>query len=56
MDSLRAEIKQGIHGNINSNALYYYSLQYFGSFGHVMFNNSAVTELKNSGSMRLIEK
>ena len=55
MDSLRAEIKKGINGNINSNALYYYSFQYFGNFSHAVFNNSAITELKNSGTFRLIE-
>ena len=55
MDSLRAEIKQGINGNINSNALYYYSFQYLGTFSHAAFNNSAISELKNSGSFRLIE-
>ncbi len=55
MDTLRAEIKKGINGNINSNALYYYSFRYFGTFGHAAFNNSAVSELKNSGSFRLIE-
>jgi len=55
MDSLRAEIKKGINGIMNSNALYYYSFRYLGSFSNAAFNNSAITELKNSGSFRLIE-
>jgi hypothetical protein len=55
LDSLRAEIKKGTSGNINSNALYYYSIKYFGTFSHAAFNNSAISELKNSGSFRLIE-
>src|SRR5579863_9590326 len=30
MDSLRNELKQAIKGNINANALYYFSLKYSG--------------------------
>jgi hypothetical protein len=55
MDSLSAEIKNATKGKINANALYYYAVQYFGIFSHAAFNNSAITELKNSGSFRLIK-
>jgi hypothetical protein len=54
MDSLRRTIDTGINGHLNSNALYYYSFQYFGNFSQASFNNSAITELKSSGSFRLI--
>ncbi len=55
MDSLRNELKQAIKGNINANALYYFSFQYTGKFNQAVFNTSTITELKNSGSLRLIE-
>jgi hypothetical protein len=55
LDSLSAEIKNATKGKINANALYYYAAEYFGSFHHAAFNNSAITELKNSGSFRLIK-
>jgi hypothetical protein len=53
LDSLRAELKNAIHGNINPNTLYYFS-HYTGNVGQAVFNTSAITELKNSGSLRLI--
>jgi hypothetical protein len=55
MDSLRAELKAAIAGSVNSNALYYYVLQYANEGNQAVFNTSAITELKNSGSLRLIE-
>jgi hypothetical protein len=55
MDSLRAEIKNATKGKINANALYYYAAKYFGIFSRAAFNNSVITELKNSGSFRLIK-
>jgi len=54
-DSLREELKKAIHGNVNTNALYYFELKYGINFGQAVFNTSAITELKNSGSLRLIE-
>ena len=54
LDSLRTELKEAIGGKINSNALYYYTLKFTGDFGIAVFNTSAITELKNSGSLRLI--
>ena len=36
--------------------MHYYTLKYIGNFGQVVFNTSAINELKNSGSLRLIEK
>ena len=55
LDSLRTELKNAIAGNTNSNALYYLSFQYAGQFGWAVSNNSAITELKSSGNLRLIE-
>jgi len=56
LDSLRADLKKAVNGKVNGNTLYYYTLKYIGNFGQVVFNTSAVNELKNSGSLRLIEK
>jgi len=55
LDSLRDELKSAIHGNVNTNALYYFELKYGLNVGQAVFNTSAITELKNSGSLRLIE-
>jgi hypothetical protein len=55
LDSLRTELKKAIGGELNGNALYYYILNYTGNMGQAVFNTSAITELKNSGSLRLIE-
>jgi hypothetical protein len=35
--------------------LYYFTFSYIGSIGQAVFNTSAITELKNSGSLRLVE-
>jgi hypothetical protein len=55
-DSLRTTLKKAINGEINTNELYYFSLKYAGKFGEAVVNTSTITELKNSGSLRLIEK
>ncbi len=55
IDSLRNELKQALAGKINANALYYYTIQYTGGFNRAVFNTTAISELKNSGSLRLIE-
>lgn len=55
MDSLRAELKQAIAGHINGNKLYYLGMKYSGEINTAVFNTSAITELKNSGSLRLID-
>ena len=55
IDSLRSELKNAILGRINGNALYYFTFSYIGSIGQAVFNTSAITELKNSGSLRLVE-
>ena len=52
-DSLRYELKKAIAGQVNGNALYYYSIKY-SEVGEAAFNTSTITELKNSGSLRLI--
>lgn len=55
LDSLRQELKVAIQGKTNGNTLYYLALNYLGNIGHAVFNTSAITELKNSGSLRLIQ-
>ena len=55
IDSLRSELKKAIAGQANGNALYYFIIRYLGEIGQAVFNTSAITELKNSGSLRLIE-
>jgi hypothetical protein len=55
LDSLRNELKKAIKGEINDNLLYYLILRYFGNMGQAVFNTSAITELKNSGSLRLVD-
>jgi hypothetical protein len=55
IDSLKSELKKAIAGQVNGNALYYFTLRYVGNIGQAVFNTSAITELKNSGSLRLIE-
>lgn len=53
LDSLRSELKNAMHGNVNPNALYYFS-RYTNNIGIAVFNTSAITELKSSGSLRLV--
>jgi len=55
IDSLRNELKKAITGQVNGNELYYFILRYLGEIGQAVFNTSAITELKNSGSLRLVE-
>jgi len=54
LDSLRAELQKGIAGNVNGNKLYYFSMKYTAGLARATFNISAYTELRNSGSLRLI--
>jgi len=53
-DSLRAEIKKAVAGQINPNALYYFAISSGGKYSKAAFNTSAITELKNSGMLRVI--
>lgn len=55
LDSARNELAKAINGNINGNSLYYFILRYVGDFGHAVFNTATMNELKNSGSLRLID-
>ena len=55
LDSLRNELKNAIAGQVNGNRLYYFILRYIGHIGVAVFNTSAITELKNSGSLRLVK-
>ena len=54
MDSLRDELKQAMNGQINGNKLYYLEKKYSADLAGVVFNTSAITELKSSGSLRLV--
>jgi len=54
LDSLRNQLKEAIRGSVHGDRLYYFVLKYLGKTGHAVFNTSAITELKNSGSLRLI--
>jgi hypothetical protein len=55
LDSFRVELKKAINGNIDGNPLYYFNFLYGSGYGHAAFNTSAITELKNSGFLRLID-
>jgi hypothetical protein len=55
IDSLRGELKRAIAGHIDGNKLYYLVMKYRGEINSAVFNSSAITELKNSGSLRLID-
>ena len=53
LDSFRVEIKEAINGNINSNRLY--SLrQTYNDVNYIAFDQSAISQLKNAGNLRLI--
>ena len=54
LDSFRAELSLAIKGKINGNRLYELWFK-TGNFNTVVFNRSAITQLKSSGSFRLIK-
>ena len=54
LDSFRTELKNAVGGTINANRLYYFN-RYTSEINRAVFNKSAITELKNSGSLRLLE-
>ncbi len=54
LDSFRAEISQAVKGQINGNRLYELWLK-CSNFSSVVFNRAAITQLKSSGSFRLIK-
>lgn len=54
LDSLRAELQKAIAGNVDGNRLYYFAMRYTGRVAKAAFNKSAYTELRSSGSFRLI--
>ncbi|MEO5983950.1 MAG: hypothetical protein ABIP80_00505 [Ferruginibacter sp.] len=54
LDSFRYEIKNAISGQVNTNLLYYFSLK-INDYNLVAFNKSAITQLKNSGQLRLVK-
>lgn len=55
LDSFRVELKRAINADVNANNLYYFNFLYGSDFGHAVFNTSAITELKSSGFLRLID-
>jgi hypothetical protein len=54
LDSLRYEIDNAANGNANINQLYYFYIK-SRSISTVLFKQAAITQLKNSGNLRLIE-
>ena len=54
LDSFRLELKEVIEGRANTSRLYYYFFK-IRDFGIAAFNKSAITQLKNSGSLRLVK-
>ena len=54
MDSFRFEIKEAINKRPNNARLYYFFVT-VNQYGIAAFNRSAITQLKNSGSLRLVK-
>jgi hypothetical protein len=54
LDSFRAEISKAVNGKVNSNLLYVLWQRCY-DINTVVFNRTAITQLKNSGSFRLIK-
>jgi hypothetical protein len=54
LDSFRNEIQQNLLGKANIKKLYFYAFTASG-FGQVVFNKSTITQLRNSGQLRLVE-
>ncbi|HUS01689.1 MAG TPA: hypothetical protein VMY77_08180 [Chitinophagaceae bacterium] len=55
LDSLRYEINSAVKGNANTNRMYYLYIVRTVTFSSVHFKQGAITQLKSSGNMRLIE-
>jgi hypothetical protein len=54
LDSFRNEIQHTVLGKANIKKLYYYAFS-VGGVGKVVFNKSTITQLRNSGQLRLVE-
>ena len=54
LDSLRYEIDNAANGEVHANRLYYRYMS-SGQFSFVLFKQSTIAQLKNSGNLRLIE-
>ena len=54
LDSFRNEIQHTLLGKANIKKLYFYAFTASG-FGQVVFNKSTITQLRNSGQLRLVE-
>lgn len=55
LDSFRYQINQAIAGNVDANKLYYYYWRYGRNANSAVVNTAAMTQLKNSGMIRMIE-
>jgi hypothetical protein len=55
IDSLKSEIKKAIGGAIDGNKLYYFTIRYGMGYNPAFFNASAITELRSSGSLRILD-
>ncbi len=54
IDSLKTEVKKAIVGAVDGNKLYYFVFRYGMGYNPAFFDASAITELRSSGSLRLI--
>ncbi|MDQ6845437.1 MAG: hypothetical protein M3Z92_13980 [Bacteroidota bacterium] len=54
IDTLRNEIKKAINGKADVNKMYYFTFLYARESNQAAFNTTAISELKSSGSLRLI--
>ena len=55
IDSLRFELRNAIGGKINANRIYFYYMAYGRNIHRAVTNTSAISQLKSSGSLRLIK-
>ncbi len=54
IDSLRTELQNAMTGKIDGNKLYYFTIKYAAGYNPAFFSSSALTELRSSGSLRIL--
>ena len=54
IDSLKAELQNAMAGKIDGNKLYYLAIKYTARYNPAFFSSSALTELRSSGSLRVL--
>jgi hypothetical protein len=54
IDSLKAELQNAMAGKIDGNKLYYFTIKYAAGYNPAFFSSSALTELRSSGSLRIL--